>query len=87
MREAGWATRPYHVVVPSFGDWGFLLGATESEPRLAMPEPTPPLRFLDADVLQAATVFPRDRRPMDAKASTLNRPVILDYQRREWRDY
>jgi spermidine synthase len=87
MREARLAVTPYHVDVPSFGDWGFLLGAASAQPALRLPDPQPPLRFLDGDVLRAAAVFPRDRRPVSAHASTLNKPVILDYQRQEWRDY
>ena len=32
VREAGFATVPYHVDVPSFGDWGFLLAAAGHRP-------------------------------------------------------
>jgi len=87
MRAAGLEVTPYHVDVPSFGDWGFLLGGASGAPPLRMPVPAPALRFVAADVLRAAAVFPPDRRPIEVRPSTLNRPVILDYQRREWRDY
>ena len=29
LRAAGWRTTPYHVDVPSFGDWGFHLATAE----------------------------------------------------------
>jgi spermidine synthase len=89
MAAAGWSTRPYHVDVPSFGDWGYVLAGAGTEPpplRLAAPAGYP-LRFLDAPTLAAAAVFPRDRRRLPVDVSTLNRPRILDYERRGYRDY
>lgn len=89
VAAAGWATRPYHVDVPSFGDWGFVLaGAGSAPPPLLLAPPARhPLRFLDAPTLAAAAVFPRDRRQVPVDVSTLNRPRILDYERRGYRDY
>jgi len=89
LRAAGLATRPYHADIPSFGDWGFVLatrGTTLPDLRLAEPAPEP-LRYLSADVLRAAAVFPPDRAPRDVEPSTLIRPKILDYERRGWKDY
>jgi spermidine synthase len=90
IREAGYATTAYQVDVPSFGNWGFVLavpgaGGPPPAPRLA-PD-APPLRFLDGAVLQAATVFPRDRRPQEVRPSTLMDPAVLEYARHEWRNY
>jgi spermidine synthase len=89
LREAGWGTRPYHVDVPSFGDWGFLLAAPgDAAPPLRLRTPPgAPLRTLDRATLAAAAVFPPDRRRMAVEPSTLNRPRILDYQRMGWHEY
>jgi spermidine synthase len=89
LREAGLTPRPYHADVPSFGDWGFLLAVPGGEaPVLRLPDPRPePLRYLSPEVLQAAAVFPPDRGPRPVEASTLNRPRILDYERKGWKDY
>ncbi|GAA2494208.1 polyamine aminopropyltransferase [Streptomyces gobitricini] len=90
IREAGYATTPYQVDVPSFGNWGFVLatpGTGGPPPALRLAAGTPPLRFLDDDVLAAATVFPVDRRPQDVRASTLMDPAVLEYTRHEWRNY
>ncbi|WBB78196.1 polyamine aminopropyltransferase [Micromonospora sp. WMMD882] len=88
IRAAGFATRPYHVDVPSFGDWGFVLAAPGARPPvLELPADGPPLRFLDADTLAAAGAFPADRRRVDVPASTLLRPKVLEYARAEWRGY
>ncbi|WP_278265707.1 polyamine aminopropyltransferase [Nocardia sp. AG03] len=83
VRAAGLRTTPYHIDVPSFGDWGFVLAATDTPvPDLRTPGP---LRSLDDSTLAAATVFAPDRRAVDPEVSTLVRPVILDLQRQEWR--
>lgn len=78
MESAGFAVTPYHVHVPSFGDWGFALAQPGSSP----PEPVlsaraPAMRFLDDAVLRAAAVFPRDRQPQQLPPSTLDRPRIV----------
>ena len=90
VSAGGMATRPYHVDVPSFGDWGFVLARRRGEgpPTLAVdPPPGARLRFLDARTLAAAASFPPDRRRRPVAANTLNRPRILDYERRGYREY
>jgi spermidine synthase len=82
IASAGLAVTPYHVHVPSFGDWGFALaraGGPAPEPVLSAS--APPLRFLDPAVLRAAGVFPRDRPVQELPPSTLDRPLIVDDMR------
>ncbi|KUP95617.1 polyamine aminopropyltransferase [Thermobifida cellulosilytica] len=90
MHEAGLHTTPYNVDVPSFGNWGFFLARTDRAPELALPADAPDTAFLDAAVLEAAQVFPKDRRP-DAQGeslpSTLLHPRIIDYHREAWAGY
>ncbi|MCA1655860.1 MAG: polyamine aminopropyltransferase [Pseudonocardiaceae bacterium] len=78
VRSAGFATTPYHVNVPTFGDWGFTLAqASAAPPRLRLDPPTP-LRFLDEANLAAAAVFPMDRRPAGTETpSTLDNLKVL----------
>ena len=45
-----------------------------------------PLRFLDGATLRAASVFPRRSGQARARVSTLDRPAIVTYGRRGWRD-
>ncbi|HEX5598263.1 MAG TPA: polyamine aminopropyltransferase [Micromonosporaceae bacterium] len=88
IATAGFAPRPYHVDVPSFGDWGFVLAVPGTvPPELKLPADAPSLRFLDADTLRAAATFPADRRRLDVPASTLLHPRVLEYARAEWRNY
>ena len=90
VAATGLSTTGYHVDVPSFGDWGFVLAARGAAPVPSVdPAVAERLRFLDGDVLAAATVFPRDRgrARYDVEVSTLDRPRILQYEARGWRGY
>nr|WP_230299300.1 polyamine aminopropyltransferase [Actinomadura coerulea] len=87
VAAAGLATTPYHVDVPSFGDWGFVLAAPgKRPPALALPRDVPDLRFLDGAVLQAAAVFPKDRRTRDVEVNTLVHPRLVEYEGQEWKN-
>ncbi|GAB3030567.1 polyamine aminopropyltransferase [Mycobacterium bourgelatii] len=82
IRSAGYAVTPYHVHVPTFGDWGFVLARRgDVAPKPTVPADAPPLRFLDQRVLDAATVFADDVRPRPMQPSTLDNPRIVDDMR------
>ena len=83
VRTSGLSVLPYHVDVPSFGDWGFLLATRDPDPELRLDAPEP-LRSIDETSLQAAKVFAPDRRDTGEQPSTLMHPVILDLARKEW---
>lgn len=87
VRAAGYAVTPYHVHVPTFGDWGFALAARGADTPAGAPTPTmpagaPPLRFLNQQVLAAATVFSGDIGPRALEPSTLDNPRVVDDMRR-----
>jgi spermidine synthase len=82
IKAAGYAVTPYHVYVPTFGDWGFALARHGGEaPRPTMPPNAPPLRFLSPSVLDAATVFADDVRPRTLEPSTLEHPRVVEDMR------
>ncbi|AYE95418.1 spermidine synthase [Mycobacterium paragordonae] len=83
IHSADFAVTPYHVYVPTFGDWGFVLAwRGEAAPVAALPREVPPLRYLDQRVLDAATVFSDDVRPRPVEPSTLDNPRIVEDMRR-----
>ena len=48
IQAAGYAVTPYHVYVPTFGDWGFVLARRgDAAPTPSVPADAPPLRFLE----------------------------------------
>lgn len=87
IRAAGYAVTPYHVHVPTFGDWGFVLAAqgaasaSGAAPTPRIPGGAPPLRFLNQRVLEAATVFPGDIGSRPLEPSTLDNPRVVDDMR------
>ncbi|MEV0105270.1 polyamine aminopropyltransferase [Nocardia sp. NPDC050799] len=83
VRTSGLNILPYHVDVPSFGDWGFVQATRDPEPRLAL-DPPAPLRSMDELSLRAATIFAPDRRDTGEQPSTLMHPTILELARKEW---
>ena len=78
VASGGLGVTPYHVFVPSFGDWGFTLAQAGGPPPLVLSPRAPELRFLDAAGLAASGVFPRDRPRLELEPSTLDRPLIVD---------
>src|ERR1700758_5475768 len=61
LKQAGLKTYPYHVYVPSFGEWGFVIASThEYQPPTSLPAG---LRFVSIDGLPAMFQFPPDMSP------------------------
>ena len=82
IEAAGYKVAPYHVYVPTFGDWGFALARRgDTPPRPTMPPNAPPLRFLNQSVLDAATVFAPDVQPRTLEPSTLEHPRVVEDMR------
>ena len=83
LKQAGFRTWPYHVYVPSFGEWGFTLAGDAWEPPLALPAG---LRFLTVSALPPLFDFPADMQPVPAEVNRLNDQILVRYYEREWKD-
>ncbi len=83
LKAAGFWTEPYHTLVPSFGEWGYVLVAHEAASRRRpLPEG---LRFLSEETLEVLTQFPSDMGPLPAEVNRLNNQVLVHYYEEEWR--
>jgi spermidine synthase len=83
VRAAGFATRPYHVWVPSFGEWGYVLASTSSlEPKRPLPDG---LRFLSETTLPTLFIFPTDMEQLPSEVNRLNNQVLVHTYEEEWR--
>ena len=83
VRAAGFATRPYHAWVPSFGEWGYVLASTSSmEPKRPFPEG---LRFLSETMLPTLFVFPPDMDQVPSEVNRLNNQTLVHTYEEEWR--
>jgi spermidine synthase len=82
LKSAGLRTYPYHVYVPSFGEWGFVL-ATHGQyaPPSSLPDG---LRFLTPAAVAEAFEFPRDMGPVPARANRLNDQLLVRYYAEEF---
>jgi spermidine synthase len=81
VRAAGFATTPYHVYVPSFGDWGFILARPGQTPpdltRARFAESGLSLRYLSSLSPAVMTAFDADSSKVDADVTTLDFPRVL----------
>jgi spermidine synthase len=85
VQAAGLKTLPYHVYVPSFGDWGFILATPEpNNARLDLQKMTLPipLRYLSSVSVPAMIAFDADSNKIPAEVSTLDFPKVLRYYER-----
>jgi spermidine synthase len=87
IEQAGYRVYPYHVNVPSFGEWGFHLASLKplppSGPSLKMP-----MRFLTEAFLPTMFTFPKDLSKVETSANTLVHPKLFTYyQKDSWIGY
>jgi spermidine synthase len=84
LREAGYHTYPYHTYVPSFGEWGFILGSLEG--NFSPPEQySLPMRYLNREVTHEMFTFPPDMPRVAVEANHLNDQALVRYFDEDWR--
>lgn len=82
IEESGLRATPYHVYVPSFGEWGFVLAGRDP---FRLPDTLPDgLRFLTAATLPALFEFPADMGPVPVEPNRLNTQMLVRYYEHEW---
>lgn len=83
IASAGLSTAPFHVDVPSFGEWGFVLAK-----KRPFDPPTDPgldgLRFLTPEVLPTLFTFAADMEPLPVETNRLNDQQLVTYYEAEW---
>jgi spermidine synthase len=85
LRQSGFLTTPYHCYVPSFGEWGFVLGYKESlSQHFNLPGN---LRFVNEETIRQMENFPPDMRVAESPYNTLNNQVLVNTFEKEWADY
>ena len=83
LESVGLNVTPYHALVPSFGEWGFVLAS-----KRAYQMPTRyevPTRFLTPETTPALFQFPKDMARVDTEVNRLNNQVLVRYFEGEWR--
>ena len=85
LEAAGLHTAPYHIYVPSFGEWGFVLagkGATFPVPEHF----DVPTRYLTAATAAEMFRFPPDMARRNVEPNYLNTQILVHYFEKDWRD-
>lgn len=82
LEGAGLRTWPYHVYVPSFGEWGFVIAGLSS---YALPSTLPDgLRYLTASTVAPLFDFPADMQRVPAEPNRLNDQILVRYYEHEF---
>lgn len=84
LEAAGFFTRAYHVAVPSFGEWGYVLARETTFP---VPDRVADvgLRYLNSDVLPTMFVFPSDMSRIPVEVNRLDNQILVHYYDQEWK--
>jgi len=84
LKQTGLKTYPYHVYVPSFGEWGFVIAGFRD---YSFPTSLPAgLRFVSLSGLPALFQFPPDMAPMQMPPNRLNDQVLVRAYDQDWKD-
>jgi len=83
LEAAGFAVRPYHALVPSFGEWGFALATPAGD--VPLPAHVPPgLRYLTDATLPSLFDIAPDMAAVPVEVNRLNNQMLVRYYEEEW---
>lgn len=83
LQKAGLHTTPYHALVPSFGEWGFVIASQQADFKVPSQYPLP-MRFLDAITTAQMFYFPKDMQRVAVQANDLNNQKLVQYFIQDW---
>ncbi|MBV8250179.1 MAG: polyamine aminopropyltransferase [Comamonas sp.] len=82
VESVGLRATPYHVHVPSFGEWGFVLAS--HRPWREPADLPPGMRFLTGPTLRLMFDFPLDMARVPTEVNRLSNQVLVNTYEREW---
>ena len=83
LQKAGLQTTPYHALVPSFGEWGFVIASQQADFKIPR-QYSLPMRFLDAMTTAQMFYFPKDMQRVAAEPNDLNNQKLVQYFIQDW---
>ena len=84
LEAAGFSTHAYHVAVPSFGEWGYVL-AMDRPFDIPTHLADIPLKYLNDSFLPTLFVFPNDMSRVSVEANRLDNQILVQYYDDEWK--
>ncbi|MCU0499678.1 MAG: polyamine aminopropyltransferase [Anaerolineae bacterium] len=86
IRDAGFETLPLRTYVPSFGEWGFVIGTPHLTPNPRLIDGIA-MRYLTPTLLEGARYFDPDISEVPTDINTLDDPVLPQYYEDGWRQW
>jgi spermidine synthase len=76
---------PYHVFIPTFGDWGFNIGMDKN---INIEELTfaGDSRFFSEETFKSSLHFPRDSDYIKTEVNKFNKPLLYLYYLKGWKN-
>lgn len=85
LQDAGFKTAPYHLNVPAFGEWGYVIASLSD---YTPPEKFPDgLKYITARSAADMFYFPPDMAHLDTKIQRLDDQALVRYFDQEWSEY
>ena len=87
IQSSGFTTVPLHTFIPSFGDWGFIMGA-KNRLKPTTSRQLVSTSFFKPDLIDKLIYFEKDiALPTDIEVNTLNNPVLQSYYSKAWKQW
>ena len=83
LEKAGFYTTPYHALVPSFGEWGFVIASQQDDFKIPSDYQLP-MRFLDVMTTAQMFYFPKDMQRVTVEPNDLNSQKLVQYFIQDW---
>lgn len=85
IQSVGLTATPYHALIPSFGEWGYVIA---SHVPYAPPAhfDVAGLRFVNAALMPVLFQFPLDMAEVPAEVNRLNTQALVNYYEAEWKN-
>ena len=82
LKEVGFEVNPYHVYVPSFGDWGFFIISNNKYeiPKIKEEE----FKYLTNQNLKEMFEFPKDMPKLDLEPNKLTNQTVVEKFQQDW---
>ena len=83
ISNEGLVTTPYHVYIPSFGEWGFVI-ATHQKMSIQKIDGSLDLKYLNDRVVKQMQLFPKDIERVEVESNRLSTHKLIYYYDKGW---
>ncbi|HPI54324.1 MAG TPA: polyamine aminopropyltransferase [Chitinophagaceae bacterium] len=86
LKSSGVVTLPYHVYIPSFGEWGYIMFSNEELTKKTINLPSN-LKYYTSSLFSQMCQFPLDMVANNTTINSLNNQLLVDLFEKEWSNY